>query len=264
MKIEGRTVLITGASSGIGLATAKAMAERGGYTILLARNKHALDEAVSGINSQGGRAVSYPVDLSMSKAVDQVAEMIQREVGFVDIVVNNAGAGRWLFVEETNPDEAVQMMAVPYLAAFYITRVFLPAMLERDEGHIVNITSLAAYAPWAGATGYTAARWAMRGFSEALRADLYGTNIKVTLFAPGEVNSPYWENNPRSRERIPKIGMVYPKMTPEQVAKAIVKAVENNKREVIVPLPLRLTVNLHRVFPFLTEWLVNQTGWRRK
>ena len=259
MKIEGRTILITGASSGIGLATAKAMAERGGYIILLARNKNALDEAVSGIIAQGGRAVSYPVDLSISKAVDQVAEIIHRNVGFVDTIVNNAGAGRWQFVEETDPEDAVQMMAVPYLAAFYITRAFLPAMLERDEGHIVNITSLAAYAPWAGATGYTAARWAMRGFSEALRADIYGTNLKVTLFTPGEVNSPYWKNNSVSRDRIPKIGKLFPKMTPEKVAKSIVKSVENNKREVIVPLSLRMTVGLHRIFPFITEWLINQT-----
>jgi NAD(P)-dependent dehydrogenase (short-subunit alcohol dehydrogenase family) len=94
-------------------------------------------------------------------------------------------------VDETTPLEAVQMMAVPYFAAFYVTRAFLPRMLERNSGHIVDVSSVGSRFVWPGATAYLAARWAVRGFTEALRADLAGTGIGVTLFECGVVRTPY-------------------------------------------------------------------------
>ena len=114
-----------------------------------------------------------------------MAERINADVGTPDIIVNNAGAGQWKFVDETSPEEAVQMMAVPYFAAFYVTHAFLPGMLRRNTGHIVNVSSVGSRFVWPGATAYIAARWAVRGFTEALRADLAGTKIGVTLFECG-------------------------------------------------------------------------------
>lgn len=264
MHINNRVVLITGASSGIGAATARAMARRGGCVLLLARNRSGLEQVASEIRAFGGTARTYPVDLSDANAVEQVASTIAGDTGSPDIVVNNAGAGRWLFLEETSPADAVQMMAVPYFAAFYVTRAVLPSMLRRGRGHIVNITSVAAYFAWPGATAYTAARWAMRGFTEALRADLRGTGVSVTLVAAGEVSSPYFEHNPGARERLPKIARFYPTLSPEQVADAIVRSVERNKREVIIPWMHRLTVLQHKLFPWLVEWLLVSSGWKRE
>ncbi|HEY6281365.1 MAG TPA: SDR family NAD(P)-dependent oxidoreductase [Burkholderiales bacterium] len=167
MIIKGSLVLVTGASSGMGAAIAKAMAKAGGHLVLLARRKDALDRVAADISSAGGEARTYPVDLADAGAVAAVTARVAQELGTPDIIVNNAGAGRWLFVEETSPAEAVEMMAVPYFAAFNVTHAFLPAMLKRNSGHIVNISSVGSRFVWPGATAYLAARWAVRGFTEA-------------------------------------------------------------------------------------------------
>ncbi len=262
MNIEGKIVVITGASSGIGAATAKAMAHKAGCVLLLARTQAALEKVAAEIAAEGGTARPYPVDLADPQAVQHTANAIHREVGAPAIVVNNAGAGRWLFVEETDPAEAMQMMMVPYLAAFGVTHAFLPEMLVRQSGHIVNVTSVACYSPWPGATAYAAARWAMRGFTQALRADLYGTGVRVTLVAAGHVLSPYFEHNPGTLERIPRIARLYPKLAPEQVAEAIVSGVERNRREIVLPFSLWLTLLAHRILPGPIDGLVTRTGWK--
>lgn len=263
MEIAGRVVLVTGASSGIGAATARLAAERGAHVVLLARGRAALDEVASDIRSRGGKASVFPVDLADLDAVASTCAAIEREVGPPDILVNNAGAGRWLAIDETEPALAVQMMAVPYFAAFAVTRAFLPAMLARGTGHVVNVTSPACYFSFAGAAAYDAARWAVRGFSGALRADLRGTGIGVTLLVAGKVSSSYWENNPGSEERVPGISRLYPTLTPEEVGRALLRAVERGRALVVIPFLFRLTLLLHRLWPAPVEWIVLATGWRR-
>ena len=263
MKVKGSLVLITGASSGIGAATAKAMARIGGRVVLLARTQAALEKVAADISASGGQARAYQIDLTDAEAVATVAKNITAQIGTPDILINNAGAGRWLFVEETSPAEAVEMMAAPYFAAFYLTRAFLPDMLRRGSGHIVNITSPASRIVWPGATAYTAARWAMRGFTEALRSDLRGSRLRVTLAVLGKVSSTYWEHNPGSEERLPKIATLIPTLTPEHAATAIVRGVERNAREIVAPPMLRFIYLQHSLFPRLVEWMMNSTGWRR-
>lgn len=263
MKINGKTVLVTGASSGMGASIAKAMAKAGGRLLLLARREHALRAVADEITRAGGEARVYSVDLANATAVMDVARRITAEVGTPEIIVNNAGAGKWLFVEETSPEEAVQMMALPYFAAFFTTRAFLPDMLKRNSGHIINISSVGSRFVWPGATAYLAARWAVRGFTEALRADLYRTGIRVTLYESGVVGSPYWEHNPGSLERVPKMGQLIPPLTPEQVGEAIVKGVERNKRLIVIPFMMRLTYWQHAIVPWLVQWLMTVTGYLR-
>jgi short-subunit dehydrogenase len=263
MEIKDRLVLITGASSGIGAATARAMAREGGRVLLLARTRSALEAVAAEIKKAGGDAWVYPVDLSDAKAVEQTAQAILREVGVPDILINNAGAGRWLPLEETEPEEAVQMMASPYFGAFHILRYFLSAMRQRGTGHIVNLTSPAGFVAWPGATAYAVARWAMRGLHEALRAELHETAIKVTLVVPGAVASTYFANNPGGQERLPGIAKLYRTLAPEDVAEAIVGGVRREKREVIIPPLLRLTIRLHRFLPGLVEWTLLKTAAKR-
>ncbi|MCI0578236.1 MAG: SDR family NAD(P)-dependent oxidoreductase [Chloroflexi bacterium] len=262
MRIADRVAVVTGASSGIGRATALAVAGKGGRVALLARRQAALEEVAAEIAAGGGTAWCYPVDLTDAAAVAGVAQAIQADVGTPDVVVNNAGSGRWWAVEETEPAEVVATMAMPYFGAFYVTRAFLPGMLRRGSGHIVNLTSPAAYTALPGAAAYAVARWAMRGFTQVLRVELHGTGIGVTLVVPGLVSSEYFENNPGTLERLPGMGRLY-QVTPEQVARAIVRGVEAGRGQVVVPFALRLTLGLHRFFPGLIEWPVIRTGWRR-
>ena len=263
MKVSGKTVLVTGASSGMGAAIAKAMAKAGGRLVLLARREDALRSVADEITRAGGKAGVYPVDLANAQSVMDVARRITAEVGAPDIIVNNAGAGQWRFVDETSPEEAVQMMTVPYFATFFVTRAFLPDMLKRNSGHIVNVSSVGSRFVWPGATAYLAARWAVRGFTEALRADFHGTGLRVTLYESGVVQSPYWEHNAGSRERVPKMGTLIPPLTLEQVGEAVVNGVERNKRLIVIPFMMRLTYWQHAVLPWLVQWLMTITGYRR-
>jgi uncharacterized protein len=262
MKIDDKLVLVSGASSGIGAATAKAMVEAGGRVVLLARRKEALDRVVAEITSVGGQAWSYSVDLADADAVATVAKQIMEKLGTPDIIINDAGTGRWLFVDETSPVEAVEMMAVPYFATFNVTHAFLPVMLVRNSGHIVNVSSVGSRFVWPGATAYLAARWAVRGFTEALCADLDGSGIGVSLYESSVVTSPYWQHNLKSRERAPKVAELIPEITPEQAANEIVRGVQKNKR-LILPLTMKLTYWLNAVFPGIVQWLMTKTGYRR-
>lgn len=259
MNVRGKIALVTGASSGIGAATARALASEGARVILVARRSTELKQVSDSI---GSSATSFAVDLTNAPAVAQVASRIMAEVGLPDILVNNAGAGRWKFVDETTPDEAVAMMAAPYFAMFNTTHAFLSGMLKRNSGHIVNISSVGSRFVWPGATAYLAARWAVRGFTEALRADLTHTKIGVTLFECGVVKSSYWQANPGSLERVPKMGKLVPELAPEEAAAAIVRGIQRNKHLVVAPFMMRLTYWQHAAFPGVVQWLMTQTGFR--
>jgi uncharacterized protein len=263
MEIQGKTVLVTGASSGVGAAIATGMAQAGATELLLlGRNVDALNKVAAQIVASGVKARIYAVDLSDPDQASIVAQRIQNEAGVPDIVVNNAGIGQWRFLEDTSPKEIREMMAVPYFAAAWLTRAFLPAMRRRDSGHIVNISSVASRFVWPGATGYIAARWAMRGLTEALRADLYGSRIGVTLYESGVIDSPYWLHNPGSRERVPKIAKLIPVLKPEQVAKAVVAGVRGNKSLIVIPFMMKVIYLQHALFPWLVQWLMTVTGYR--
>lgn len=264
MKIADRSVLVTGASYGIGAAIARAVAHAGARrVILLARTQPALDQVAADVRAAGCEAATYAVDLADHAAVAQVASQILAAYGLPDIIVNNAGIGRWLFVEETDPSEAVAMMGAPYFAAFFVTRAFLPDMLRRRAGQIVNINSPAALVAWPGSAAYTAARAALRGFTEALRADLAGTGVKVTSVVAGKVSSTYWQHNPGAEQRAPWIARVIPTLLPEQVGAATVRAIERDAREIVIPRMLKLFYQVNRVAPGLVRWLVVATGARR-
>ncbi len=264
MNIQNSLALITGASSGIGAATAKALARDGARVIVLARTQAALERVAAEVRSSGGTACAYPVDLTDPDSVEQAAARLKTEVGVPDILVNSAGIGRWLYAEETAPREVIDMMAAPYFCAFFITRAFLPEMLARNSGHIVNINSPAAKLPWPGATAYAGARWALMGFTQALRADLYGTSIKVHSIVAGKVTSPYWEHNPGTLERAPTLARLIPDLTPDQVAHAVLTAIRRNRSDIIIPRLLRLFYTLHTIAPGLVERLVWRTGYRRQ
>jgi short-subunit dehydrogenase len=264
MEITETTAVVSGASSGIGRATAEALAAYGSHPVLLARTESDLEDVADRIHSRGGEATVFPVDLSDADAVAAVADDIRAAVGVPDIIVNNAGVGEWRAIDETTPEQAELSMDVPYLAAFYLTRAFVEGMLDRDRGHVVNLTSAAAYVPPPGATAYNASRWAMRGFSRSLRGDFRGTNLGVTLLAAAKVDTPYFENNPGSEKRIPHIAKLFRTLSPEQVAGAVVEAIKDERKRLLLPAEFRAALFLNRLFPGLMQWLTNATGWKRE
>ncbi|MGH2953843.1 MAG: SDR family NAD(P)-dependent oxidoreductase [Solirubrobacterales bacterium] len=262
MRLAGAHALVTGASSGIGAAIARELARRGARVTLVARGRAAMEELAGEIRADGGQAEVEAADLSRTEEVEALAARVLAGAGAPDVLVNNAGAGRWLAVDETPAGEAQQMIALPYLAAFETTRALLPAMIERGSGRVVCMTSLAGWSHIPGAAGYAVARWAMRAFANQLRTDLRGTGVGITLIAPAEVDSPYFDHNPGARERIPRISVVLGgATTPETVARYTADAIERERNQVIVPRRAAAVVKLTPK-PVM-DWLVRRTGWRR-
>jgi short-subunit dehydrogenase len=250
--MAARLVLVTGASSGIGEATAKLYAAGGARVLLLARNAERLAAVARAIKRDGGTADAFPIDLADAEAVAELCPRIAREAGTPDSLINNAGAGRWLPLVETTPAEARAMIEVPYLAAFYVTRAFLPKMLERGSGRIACITSPASYLAWPKACAYIAARHAVAGFAAALRSELAGTGITVTLVVLGTVETPYWRHNPGSRAHVPKANAtLMPALSADEAARAILEGTERGSPRVVKPAIFRALFLLNALAPGL-------------
>jgi len=261
--MKGKLILITGASSGIGAEMARRFARIGDRVLLLARDEEKLKQVAEEINLQGGQADIFSLDIGDYEAVIEVSGRIKSDIGIPDIIINNAGGGKWRFIEETDYQEVVNMVAAPYLGAFFITKAFMQEMLIRNSGHIVNVTSFAAVVPFSGATGYIAARKAMIGFHEALTADLYRTKLKTSLAYFAKVESSFWEHNPGSEERLPLAQKMIPVIPTEQAAEAIVKGVKKGKRKISAPFMIRVVEFLTYMTPFITRFIMNKTGYRR-
>ena len=263
MRIQESLVLITGASGGIGAATAREIAAAGAKVILLARTQSKLDAVADEIRNAGGQAYVYSVDLGDADAVSATAERIKAEVGVPDILINNAGAGRWLAIDETDSAEAVSMMSAPYFAAFFVTRAFVQDMVRRGSGRIANVNSPMAYLVIPGAIGYAACRCALRVFNDSLRADLRGTGVGVTHLVFGDVTSDYFDNNPGAHERIPTISKMIPTLSPERTARYIVRAIQADKDQLVRPITMQMILIFTRFMPRLSAWINATTGWKR-
>jgi short-subunit dehydrogenase len=256
---EKKLVLITGASSGIGRATAERYGQAGTHVLLLARNAERLNAVAASIRKAGGTATAFPIDLADSDATMELSARIKRDIGVPDILINNAGAGRSLPLAATTLEEADTMMKVPYFAAFITTRAFLPEMVARGSGVVGFITSPASYLAWPNASAYTAVRRALAGFAETLQTELVGKGVTVTFVVLGLVDSPYWENNPGSREKLPPGNpLLMPVLTSEQAAKAIVDGVEQKRLFVIKPGIYRVLFVLNALFPRFTARQLRQ------
>lgn len=261
--LNRKVVLVTGASSGIGAAIALEAARHGARLALVARNEACLTAVAARIREAGGEADVFPADLSSTDAINEMANRVGQSMGKPEVLVNNAGAGQWLYLDETSTQAVQDMMTLPVLAAMHTTKAFLPDMLRKGHGRVVNITSVAGFMAWPGATAYTTARWAMRGFSEALASDLARSGVGVTLAVFAKVDSPYFAHNPGSIERIPSAQKMIRVLTPEEAGKAVVAGIRRGQATVAAPFMLRIVLFQSRLFPGMTRRLMQATGHRR-
>jgi len=260
---DDRVAVVTGASSGIGAATARLLAARGWSVVLVARRAdrlHALaDELVTG----GARVLVQPLDASDHEAVSAMRAEVDGTLGVPHAVVNSAGAGVWRWMEDTSAAELETMLDAPFRAAWHVTRAFLPDLIAAGRGVVVHVGSPASLAPWPGATGYTTSRWALRGLHEALRQDLAGTGVRSCHVVLGEVTSEYFVANPDTHEHIPRIARIIPVSTPARAAEVVVRAVERPRHQLLHPRVLIVLHLAERFAPGLVALLARRTGRRR-
>lgn len=262
MRFDGKSVVVTGASSGIGRATARLIGDRGGHVVLLARTEADLERVADSIRDDGGTASVVPVDLSDREAVERAADTVRTDVGDPEVLVNSAGVGSWVAAWEAEPGAVEYNTAVTAFGAYNLAREFLPAMLERNRGHVVIVESPTAHTPVPGATPYQVARYALRGLSESLWMDLYSTGIGVTGVVPGKVNTEYFDRNENVEERFPGTAEGLRTLEPEEVAEAVVTGIEEDRRRVYVPRKLRWTILAGRIAPNRLDARTAKSSWQ--
>ena len=230
MKDESRIALVTGASSGIGAATARALAARGVTVGIIARRSERLAEVLEACRSHAPDSRSWVADLSVPAGAALLAEEAWETFGRLDVLVNNAGIAMRRPVTRISLEEVERVMRVNYLSPVAMTLAVLPRMIERGSGTIVNVSSLGGRLGITTEAAYSASKFALCGFSEAMAADLDGTGVKVRLVLPGAIDTEIWDqpgNDP---------AFYAGPLTPaDEVANGIVDAIDSDHFEHYLP-----------------------------
>jgi NADP-dependent 3-hydroxy acid dehydrogenase YdfG len=226
--LESKVALITGASSGIGEATAVALAREGAAVALGARRVDRLESLQQRIEAGGGRAAAIKVDVSDESQARSFVERARDELGGVDILVNNAGVMLLGPVTGANTDEWRRMVDVNVLGLLYCTHAAVPLMTEQGSGHIVNISSVAGRIASLGSAVYNLTKWGVGGFSEGLRQEVLHAGIRVTIIEPGYVATELQAHNenPMVQEQLKQMKeQIRDPLEAEDIADAIAYAV---------------------------------------
>ena len=226
-KLNGKVALITGASSGIGEATALALAAEGAHVVVAARRGNRLEALVKQIVDNGGLAMPIIADVADEKQVQDMVLTANARWGHLDILVNNAGLMLLGPIDGADTEDWRRMVNVNLLGLMYATRYALPIMKEQHEGHIVNISSVAGRTVGAGRGVYNATKWAVGAFSEALRQEVHANHIRVTTIEPGAVETELTEHitNPVAKEESQRFYHSMHILRSEDIAASIVYAV---------------------------------------
>ncbi|KQO18016.1 SDR family NAD(P)-dependent oxidoreductase [Paenibacillus sp. Leaf72] len=246
--LNGKVVLISGASSGIGALAAKQLARRGAIVVLTGRNVEKLKAQVAEI---GSNSSYFQMDVTSMEDVQQVIQSVLQKHGRLDILINNAGYGQFEYFE-TMPVEAFdQMMDTNYMGIVRCTKAVLPYMLSQGSGHIVNIASLAGKIGSAKSTAYTATKHAVLGFTNSLRMELRGKGIVVSAVNPGPIDTPFFSLADPSGNYVKNVSFFM--MKPDYVVKAIVRLIERRKAEINLPKSAAFGIKLYQLFPRLID-----------
>jgi len=191
--LKGKRALVTGASKGIGLAVAKALAQEGVEVAICARNKNELQRALQllGTSAPGTKTVGHIADVSKPASVTELFAFVDRELGGLDILINNAGLGIFRAAADLTVEEWDTMIGINLSGAFYCSRSALGRFRQNNGGFIINISSLAGKNPFAGGSGYNASKFGMNGFSEAMMLDHRNDNVRVSYIMPGSVDTDF-------------------------------------------------------------------------
>lgn len=247
-------VVITGASSGIGKATAIEFAKRGANLVLAARREFGLDKTARECESYGVTAVVVPTDISDENAVQELADRAMLEFGHIDIWINNAGVYMMGEIKDTPVDAMRRLFDINYFGMVHGCKAVLPYMLKRGRGQIINTGSQAGKMAYRFAGTYCASKFALTAFTDALRQELYGTNVSVSLVMPNSTDTPlfHYSANFAGREVKP----MEPISAAEDVAKVFIELATTKERESYVTSFPRVLAAMHAVAPDVHDRLI--------
>lgn len=256
MDITGKVVIVTGASSGIGEATAREFGREGAKVVLAARRVDRLQALAQEIEAMGTSAKTLVVQADLSKLDDiqrMVSETLER-FGRIDALVNNAGFGRLDWLENLDPVKDIQaQIDVNVMGVIQTTRQVLPVMIKQRSGSIVNMCSMSGLVGTPTYTIYSASKHAVHGFSEALRREVKPWGIDVSLIYPGGVVTEFGQHagiKRKTKATTPKFML----LTSEQVGQAVVKLVSHPRRMWIIPWQWRVTAFMNKFFSGFVDY----------
>lgn len=258
--LRDQVVVITGASSGIGLVTARMAAERGARVVLVSRDETDLRKAAEEIRARGGRALHVVADVADPAAVDEVAATAVREFGGFDTWINNAGVSIYGRIEEVALEDARRLFETNYWGVVHGTLSALP-VLEQQGGALINIGSALSDTGYPLQGHYTASKHAVKGFTDSLRLEIEkeGLPVSITLIQPAAIDTPYPEHAVTYLGVEPKHQP--PVYAPEIVAEAILRCAERPQRDVLVGGGAKVFSTVEKYAPRLGDRLKEATGF---
>lgn len=249
-------ILVTGASSGIGEAAARLFAREGYRVSLGARRLERLQTLAQEIEAAGGQSLAVQADLAKLEDIQTLVRSTLDHFGQVDVLLNNAGFGRLKWLEDLNPVDDVQaQLQINLIATILVAREVLPHMIKRRSGHIINMASLGGYVATPTYTVYSASKFGVRGFTEALRREVGVFGIRVSGIYPGSVRTEFKSHTGARR----KTGRTTPenlRLDSEEVAQAVLSVVRHPRRELIIPWQMRLSVWMNILFPGIVDRII--------
>ena len=258
-KLQGAHVLITGGSSGIGLATAHLAIERGARVSLIARRADVLDEAAVALRAAGGKVAVAATDVADAAQVDLAIGTLTAALGPVDVAICSAGQARPGYFQELDPALFREMMDVNYFGTVNVVRAVVPSMIERRAGSIVGVSSAAGLVGVFGYTAYAPTKFAVRGFLESLRGELLPHGIHVGCSFPPDTDTPQLadENRYKPRETKAISGTIKP-LSAERVAKSIIEGIEKERFAIVPDISTRGLAKLAGLAPGLVTRVMDR------
>lgn len=256
LDFKGRTAVITGAGSGIGAALAAALAARGANLALADINEARLNAVADALKSNEIKVTTHTVDVADKDQITAFAEAVEREHGAVNALFNNAGVALGGTFDRVKDDDFEWLMNINFYGVVRMTRAFMPLLKQADAAQLVNVSSIFGIVAPSGQTAYSSAKFAVRGFSNALMHELDGTSIGVTTVHPGGVNTRIAEDAKKPEDmteaelkavkKMAKEGLVMP---PPEAAEIILRGVERRLPRVLVGRDAHTLAILERLFP---------------
>ncbi len=255
MDFKNKVILITGASSGIGKETAIEFAKLGANIILVARKKDKLEQVANELKKFNVLILVCQCDVSKKDQVKEMSKIVLEKFESIDILINNAGFAIYGSVSDLTIDEIESQMETNYFGMVYSIKNFLPSMLKKKSGHIVNVASVAASFGLPRIASYCASKFAMLGFSEGLKHELKNTGVGITVVSPIMVRTNFFEHPPF--EKMPKFFST--SLSSKTVAKTILKASNSSRLEIIVPSVVRGAVWMKQTFPYFINPILEKS-----
>ena len=234
-KLEGKVAIITGASAGFGMATAKMFAQEGCKLIITARREERLQKLAEECRALGGDAVYYAGDATQEETAKACVKLAMDTYGQIDILINNAGIGRYTPLLESSMEDYDLIMNTNVRSAFAFTRFTVPEMLKRSKGQIIMVSSAAGVYGYPNETIYTSTKFALRGFAQALDKEFREKGIKSCAFCPGAGITEFAIGHGRTEEGMAESGM----LTAEDVANALLFVCTQSERSRIMEIRMR-------------------------